>query len=235
MPSDIVDGGMEAEHADDVRRSSLEARGRRREGRLGERHLVDHRAAAVHRRHCVEQVASAPENADAGGPVKLVRGEDVEVAAERLPRPRHTRHGLAAVEQDLSADRWASSTAQRASRTSRARWRLGASATILWRSVSIVAMRRDRSGLLRERCDVNFPHQCGRDELPGHDVRMVLQHREHDSIAGFRKVPPQLCATRLMPSVAPRTKITSSGTFAPVKAAVRRRRLQGHGHVGERW
>src|SRR3546814_12367974 len=69
-----------------------------------ERHLVDHRAAAVPRRHRLEDVAPRPEDADAGRPVKLVTGEDVEVAADGGDIDRHARHRLAAVEQKLRAN-----------------------------------------------------------------------------------------------------------------------------------
>jgi hypothetical protein len=44
----------------------------------------------------------------------------------------------------------------------------------------------------------------------GDDVGVVLEHRQHDAVAGLEVLRPQLCATRLMPSVAPRTKTISS-------------------------
>src|SRR3546814_14041399 len=81
-----------------MRRSSLEAGGCRGVGRALERHLVDHRAAAVPRRHRLEDVAPRPEDADAGRPVKLVTGADVEVAAAGgdIDRPDGPRLAAAA-------------------------------------------------------------------------------------------------------------------------------------------
>jgi hypothetical protein len=53
---------------------------------------------------------------------------------------------------------------------------------------------------------------------------------------GLRKVPPQLWATRLIPSVAPRTKTTSSAARAPMNAAVRRRAASKASVISaERW
>jgi hypothetical protein len=50
----------------------------------------------------------------------------------------------------------------------------------------------------------------GRQLLPGHDVGVVLQVRDDDLVALAHVLPPQVLATRLMASVVPRTKMTSS-------------------------
>jgi len=73
--------------------------------------------------------------------------------------------------------------------------------------------------IVGERDDVD----PGAGELPGDDVAVMLERREQDPVAGGRLALPQLCATRLMPSVAPRTKTISSGAAAPMKRATRRR------------
>ena len=50
---------------------------------------------------------------------------------------------------------------------------------------------------------------------------------------GFRLAPPQLCATRLIASVAPRTKTISSGAAAPMNARhPPPRRLERQRHLG---
>ncbi len=72
-------------------------------GRLLECDLVDHRSAALPRRHRGEQLGAAPQAADAGRTVELVRGESVEVGADRGDVDGHARHRLAAVEQQQRA------------------------------------------------------------------------------------------------------------------------------------
>ena len=64
-----------------------------------ERHRADHVAAALIRRHRVEQRRLPVEHADAGRPEDLVAGERVEVAVERLHVDRHVRDGLRAVDE----------------------------------------------------------------------------------------------------------------------------------------
>src|SRR5690348_17936229 len=49
-----------------------------------ERDRADHLAAEVERLHLLEQLAAAPERADAARPAQLVRGEREEVAAKCL-------------------------------------------------------------------------------------------------------------------------------------------------------
>ena len=49
-----------------------------------------------------------------------------------------------------------------------------------------------------------------REQLPGHEVAVVLHLGEQNHVAGVEKFPPQAWATRLMPSVVPRVKIISS-------------------------
>jgi hypothetical protein len=63
--------------------------------------------------------------------------------------------------------------------------------------------------------DVDEPDDGARalgDELPRHDVGVVLEHVSTISSPGFRLAPPHEWATRLMASVAPRTHTTSSAT-----------------------
>ena len=64
-----------------------------------ERYREDHVAAALPGRHAGEQRFARLQHADARRPVHLVRGERVEVAAERLHVHGHVRHGLRTVDQ----------------------------------------------------------------------------------------------------------------------------------------
>ena len=134
------DRGVQPDRADDVRRSRFEPRRRIEEGRLLERDLLDHRPAALPRRHCCEQLGAAPQAADAGRPVELVRGEGVEVGADRRRRStRQTRHRLAAVEQQQRAFECAISAARFASRIEPSTLDTCAKATTRCSSVSIAS------------------------------------------------------------------------------------------------
>ena len=81
---EVVDGGAQADGAGDVRRAGLELVRQRVVGRLLERDRADHVAAALVRRHRLQERGLAVQDADAGRPVKLVAGEDVEVAVQLL-------------------------------------------------------------------------------------------------------------------------------------------------------
>ena len=109
-------------------------------GRFGEGDAVDHRPAALPRRHRREQLGAAPQAADAGRAVELVAGESVEIAADRGDIDRHARHRLAAVEQQqraLGMGDLGGALARRGS--SRARWRHGRRRRRDARSVSIAS------------------------------------------------------------------------------------------------
>src|SRR6185369_4611159 len=94
---------VQANSADDVRSAGLEASGRVEESRLLERHLFDHRAAALPWRQIGEQLGASPEAADAGWAVELVGGISVEIGAQGRDIDRKPRHGLASIEQQQCA------------------------------------------------------------------------------------------------------------------------------------
>src|SRR6185503_16228898 len=78
---DPIDGRVEPDGADDVRRSRLESSRRIEVRRLLECDFLDHRSAALPWRHLSQQFCSSPEATNAGWAVKLVSGERVEVRA----------------------------------------------------------------------------------------------------------------------------------------------------------
>ena len=90
---------MQPDRADDVRRSGLEPRRRVEEGRLLECDLVDHRPAALPRRHLREQFGASPEAADARRAIKLVSREGVEVGTQGHNVHVQTGYRLATVQQ----------------------------------------------------------------------------------------------------------------------------------------
>ena len=77
-----IERSAETDGRGDRRRPSLEASRRRPEGRLLQRDLLDHLAAGHEWRHRLEQLAAAPQHADAGRPVGLVAGKGIEIDAE---------------------------------------------------------------------------------------------------------------------------------------------------------
>ena len=76
--------GAQADGAGDVRRARLELVRQRVPGASLERDRADHVAAAHERRHGLEQRGLAVEHADARRAVELVAREHIEVAVERL-------------------------------------------------------------------------------------------------------------------------------------------------------
>ena len=100
----VINRGMKTEHFDDRRRSRFEPSRWRGISGFFEGHAVDHRAATLPRRHCVEMIGAAPEDADAGGAIEFVTRENIEVAIEIGDIDGETGNGLATVQQQLRAD-----------------------------------------------------------------------------------------------------------------------------------
>ncbi len=80
----VVDGGAEPDGAGDVRRARLELVGHLGPGALLALHHPDHLAAAVIRRHGLQELPSSPHSADAGGTAHLVSREGVHVDVQSL-------------------------------------------------------------------------------------------------------------------------------------------------------
>ena len=81
---DEVDRGAEPDRARNVRGAGLEAVRRILKLALLEGDVEDHLAAALPGRHRRQQLVAAVEHADAGRPVGLVAGKDIEIAIEGL-------------------------------------------------------------------------------------------------------------------------------------------------------
>ena len=63
----------------------------------------DHVAPGQERRHGLQQLAAAPQGADAGRAEHLVAADGQEVAADGLDVDGHVRRGLRGVDQDQGA------------------------------------------------------------------------------------------------------------------------------------
>ena len=184
---DIVDRRMEADHADDVRRPRLEPGRRRQEGGLLERHLVDHRAAALPWRHRVKQSRAAP---------RARRCRSARKACGRRRRrsrnrDRRTSTGMRGTawqpsSSSLAPTAWAISAARFASSTEPSTFETWASATSLCsgRIIAAMASRSMRWSAVSGTTSISR----ARHQLPGHDVAVMLERREQDAVAGLQIV-----------------------------------------------
>ena len=116
---------------------------------------------------------------------RAVGGEDVEVAADVADVDRHPRHGLAAVEQQPGAD--LVGEAGGAARVEHRPEHVGN----MGEGDQLVALGEQDLERIEvdpavggERADVDRGAGALGDELPGDDVGMMLEHRQHDAVAG---------------------------------------------------
>ena len=170
-----------------------------------------------------QHVRLAVDDADAGRREDLVAREHVEVAVERLHVDRHVRDGLRAVDQHARA--------------------------VAVRDLDHLARRRDRAERVRDLRERRRAASAAEQllVLVEQDLAAVVDRRDAQprALLGARAAAtarcsrgarasvmtisspaptlrrPQLCATRLMPSVAPRTKTIS----------LRRRRVEEAPHL----
>ena len=81
---EIIHRGVQADRAGNVRRAGLEPMRRVLEFRLVVADAQNHFAAALIRRHGVENFLPSPQHADAGRPANFVAGERKKIAADGL-------------------------------------------------------------------------------------------------------------------------------------------------------
>src|SRR6516164_1601894 len=102
---DVVDCRAEPDRLHDRRRARLELVWRIAIGDVILKHLADHLAAAVERRHGGEVLVLAIEHTDSGRTIELVAGESVEVAIDLAHVDIEVHGSLGAVEQHRDAAR----------------------------------------------------------------------------------------------------------------------------------
>ena len=101
----VVDGDAEADGVRDVRRAGLKPVRRLFPGALLILHAQDHLAAAMPRRHFAQKFAPPVQRPDSRGPAHLVTGKGEEIAAQRLNIHRHVPGALRGVNQGNGPDR----------------------------------------------------------------------------------------------------------------------------------
>ena len=210
--------------------------------------VPNHVAAAQERRHRLEHGLAAVEHADAGRAVDLVAGE-----ARRSPRRAPARRPAMWYDRLRPVDQHGARRPRAPARRSRATGLIVPSAfdrcttaTIFVRGVSsrsnssMTSSPRSSIGADRSVAPVRVAQQ-----LPRHDVRVVLHRRDEHLVArAGRSASPHARATRLMLSVAFRVKtISRVGRGVEERAHRLARRLVGRrsrarsarGRRGARW
>ena len=155
---------------------------------LLEGHRGDHLAAALVGGQRVEALALAVEHADAGRPVNLVAGEGVEVGVQVLDIDRHVRRRLGAVDQhrnparvracdDLLDGHDGAERVGDVGHGDQARARADERLEIVEQEVAGVV----------DRGDAQHDADAVAQQLPGHDVGVVLEGRDDHLVAGLHE------------------------------------------------
>ena len=181
---DVIERGGEPDGAGDVRRSRLEAAGNAAVRRSREIDRLDHVAAALIRRHFFQNLRAPVKHADARRPADFVPGKNEEIAADVLHVEREMRGRLRRVHQRQRA---------RCMRQ-RANFLHGIDRAERVGDMNGADDFRARRNLFRERLHVqravvenrrdDEPRSRARgDELPRHDVGVVLHVRDQNFVA----------------------------------------------------
>jgi hypothetical protein len=183
-------GCTHARCARNIRRTSLEPVRKIVEQGSFKRDALDHVPAALPRLHLLEALPLAPQNADAGRPEHLVAGKRIEVAAKLRDVHAHVRNRLRPVEQDGDA--------ARVRELHDALDRVDGSDAVgdvhHRDEARPVGQSRLECGLIEhtalvEGHDLQLDAGLIADELPGHDVGVVLHGGEYDLVAGVDPRP----------------------------------------------
>ena len=183
----VIDRRAQADEAGDVRRAGLELVRRVVEHGTVEADFPDHLAAADEGRHRLQVFATRPQRAGAGRPAHLVAGDRVEVATDRGHVQRHVRRRLRAVDHgdDAALARLAADRRDRIHRAQHIadvgdRQQLHVGCHRRMQRVEIQRAVRQQLGDLDRRAGT-----LG-DQLPRHDVGVVLHPRDQDGVAGLQ-------------------------------------------------
>ena len=183
----VVHGRAEADEAGDVRRAGLElVRGIVEHGAV-EADFLDHLAAAEERRHRLQMLAPRPQRAGAGRAAHLVAGDRIEITADGGHVHAQVRRGLRAIDHagDAALARFAADLAHRvdgAQHVGHMRHR---------QQLHVRGHRRVQRIQVEAAVGQDLGHADGcpgalRDQLPRHDVGVVLHARDQDHVAGLQ-------------------------------------------------
>jgi hypothetical protein len=180
-----ADRGAQSRRLGDRRRARLELPRQLVEARGVEVDRADHVAAGQERRHRLQDLAAPVEHTEAGRAVGLVRGPHVEVGADRAHVDRELRHGLRAVDQ-----RGRAGPAGAASDLGHGVDRAQDVGHVDGPDEPHAAVGQAGVELVERELPVVVDLQVAdlradllAQELPGHDVGVVLHLGEHDRVA----------------------------------------------------
>ncbi|MPM58331.1 hypothetical protein SDC9_105162 [bioreactor metagenome] len=185
----IVDGRSQPDRLSDRRCAGLEAMRRRRIGRALHPDDLDHLAAAEEGRQLLEQVVVTPQHTDAGGTAEFVTGEGQQIHPESRHVGGPLRNALRTVRHHDRADR-VGPVGDLADRVDSAQYVADPGDRDDFRPFvdQPVALCRFQiePAVVGDVEPAQGRPACLASQLPGHQIRMVLHHRDDDLIAGLQ-------------------------------------------------
>ncbi len=186
-PLQPLDGGAQAHGLDDGGRAGLEAMRRVGVGDLVQGDRADHLAPALIGWQGSQAFGLAVEDADAGGAVELVTGKDVEIDVQRLDVHLLVDNGLAAVQQHRNAHRVGrlDDLAGGIDGPQHVRHVRDGHHPGLRPEEGAISVHVEPA-IVGDRRELQHDALPLAQEMPGHDVGVVLHFREHDLVAGLQ-------------------------------------------------
>ena len=184
QPVQVVDRRAQADDFRNRLRAGLELPGQVVVGRALDPHRADHVAACHERVHRLEQLAASVENSGAGRSEHLVAAERIEVAAQRAHVDRLVRSALRAVDEHGGARllgrghhlaRGVDGSHRVADQVERDQLRAAPQ--------QVRELVLPQLALLVDVDVFDVGAFFGGEDLPGHDVRVVVEDRQHDQVA----------------------------------------------------
>ena len=146
--------------------------------------VEDHLAAAEERRHGVEQLRAGPQHADTGRTAHLVPGEHHEIGAQGTHIGGQVRHVLAGVDADQRAGVM-SGGSEPGDRVERAQHVAHGGDRQQLRPVQqTIQIGEVQAAVSGDRDPANLEAPLGGQDVPRHDVGVVLHLGEHDCVRG---------------------------------------------------
>ncbi len=186
----VVRGDTEADRVGDRRRPRLELPGDLVELAPAQVDLADHLAAGQERRHRIEQLASRPQRPGAHRRQHLVAAEGIEVDAQVLHVDLEVRHGLRPIDEHERAGRvrHLGHLLDRVDGAQRVR-DVGERHELWLEPEQDLEHVEAQDAVVGDRDELEVAVDLLDEELPRHEVRVVL-HLGQDDLVAPADVPP---------------------------------------------
>ena len=180
----VVERRSEPDRLDDRRRAGLEFVRRLAVGDAIDGDLLDHAAAALIGAHGVEMRPLGVQHADAGGAVRLVAGEYVEIGVQLAHVDAEVHGRLAAVDEHGNAAlvRQADDLADRHQRAEHVR-HVGDGDELGARGQQPLELLQQQLAVVGDRRPLQDRAVALAMEVPRHDVGVMLHDRQDDLVA----------------------------------------------------